>query len=43
VEATTHFNNPEILAKVSENLGEPMVGINVSSLPESEQLATRGW
>jgi len=43
VEATTHFNNPEILAKVSENLGEPMVGIAVSSLPESEQLATRGW
>ncbi len=43
VEATTHYNNPEILAKVSENLGEAMVGINVSSLPESEQLATRGW
>lgn len=43
VEATTHFNNPEILAKVSENLGEPMVGINVSSLEEGEQLATRGW
>ena len=43
VEATTHYNNPEILAKVSENLGEPMVGINVSSLPESELMATRGW
>lgn len=43
VEATTHFNNPEILGKVSENLGEPMVGINVSSLSEDEQLATRGW
>jgi pyridoxal 5'-phosphate synthase pdxS subunit len=43
VEATTHYKNPEILAKVSENLGKPMVGINVSSLPESEQLATRGW
>lgn len=43
VEATTHYNNPEILAKVSENLGEPMVGISVSSLPASEQLATRGW
>jgi pyridoxal 5'-phosphate synthase pdxS subunit len=43
VEATTHFQNPEILATVSENLGEPMVGINASSLPESEQLATRGW
>ena len=43
VESTTHYKNPEILAKVSENLGDPMVGINVSSLPESEQLATRGW
>ncbi len=43
VQATTHFNNPEILAKVSKNLGQPMVGINVSSLPEEEQLAVRGW
>jgi pyridoxal 5'-phosphate synthase pdxS subunit len=43
VEATTHYNNPEILARVSENLGEPMVGISVSTLPESEQLAVRGW
>lgn len=43
VEATTHYNNAEILAKVSENLGEPMVGINVSSLAEGEQLAVRGW
>ena len=43
VEATTHFNNPEILAKVSENLGEPMVGISASSLAPEEQLATRGW
>lgn len=43
VEATTHFKNAEILARVSENLGEPMVGINVSSLPKEEHLATRGW
>ncbi|NJN54380.1 MAG: pyridoxal 5'-phosphate synthase lyase subunit PdxS [Anaerolineae bacterium] len=43
VEATTHFNNPEILARVSENLGEPMVGRTVSSLAEGEQLAGRGW
>ncbi len=43
VEATTHFNNPKILAKVSENLGEPMVGISASTLPEEEQLAIRGW
>jgi len=43
VEATTHYNNPEILARVSENLGEPMVGITARSLPEEEQLAVRGW
>mgnify|MGYP001820838422 CR=1 FL=1 len=43
VEATTHFDNPDILAKVSENLGEPMVGINASSLAPEDQLATRGW
>jgi len=43
VEATTHYKNADILAKVSENLGEPMVGINVSSLPEEDQLSTRGW
>ena len=43
VEATTHFNNPKILAAISENLGEPMVGINAGSLPPEEQLATRGW
>ncbi|MEM7799585.1 MAG: pyridoxal 5'-phosphate synthase lyase subunit PdxS [Chloroflexota bacterium] len=43
VEATTHFNNPDILAKVSENLGEPMVGINISSIPKEEMLEQRGW
>ncbi len=43
VEATTHFRNAEILAKVSENLGEPMVGRTAASLPEEEQLAVRGW
>ena len=43
VEATTHFNNPEILARVSENLGEPMVGISAGSLAPEDQLATRGW
>jgi len=43
VEATTHFNNPEILAKVSENLGAPMLGIRVGSLAETELLAGRGW
>lgn len=43
VQAVTHFNDPKILAEISKDLGEPMVGINVSSLPEEEQLATRGW
>jgi pyridoxal 5'-phosphate synthase pdxS subunit len=43
VEATTHFRDPEVLLKVSENLGEAMVGINVSSLPKEELLQTRGW
>ena len=43
VEAVTHFNNPEILANVSRGLGEAMVGINVSSMSESEKIAHRGW
>lgn len=43
VEATTHYNNPEILARISENLGEPMVGRTAATLPEEEQLAVRGW
>ncbi len=43
VQAVTHFNDPKILAEISKDLGEPMVGINVRSLPEEEQLATRGW
>ncbi len=43
VEATTHFNNAEVLLNVSRNLGEAMVGINVSGLQESEKIATRGW
>jgi pyridoxal 5'-phosphate synthase pdxS subunit len=43
VEAVTHYNDADILAKISRNLGEAMVGINVSSMPESEKLAGRGW
>jgi pyridoxal 5'-phosphate synthase pdxS subunit len=43
VEATTHYNDPEILAEISRGLGEPMVGIGISELPESERLAVRGW
>jgi pyridoxal 5'-phosphate synthase pdxS subunit len=43
VEATTFFSDPNIVAKVSRDLGEPMVGINVDQLPEGERLADRGW
>src|ERR671936_2726 len=43
VEATTHFKDPEILARVSAGLGEPMVGISTASLPPEELLETRGW
>ena len=43
VEAVTHFNDPKILAEVSKGLGEAMVGIGVSDLPENERLAVRGW
>ncbi|MCO5177485.1 MAG: pyridoxal 5'-phosphate synthase lyase subunit PdxS [Thermomicrobiales bacterium] len=43
VEAVTHYTDPIRIAKVSENLGEPMVGINISTLPADELLATRGW
>src|SRR5438094_819629 len=43
VEATTHFRDPEVLARVSAGLGEPMVGISASSLAPEELLETRGW
>ncbi|MEJ5240167.1 MAG: pyridoxal 5'-phosphate synthase lyase subunit PdxS [Anaerolineales bacterium] len=43
VKAVTHYNDPAILAEVSRNLGEPMVGRNVSQMPESERIAGRGW
>ena len=43
VKATTFFDDPDVIAKVSRGLGEAMVGINVSTLPESERYADRGW
>ncbi|MCK9246104.1 MAG: pyridoxal 5'-phosphate synthase lyase subunit PdxS [Anaerolineaceae bacterium] len=43
VKATTHFNEPGILAEVSRNLGEAMVGRSASQLPEAERMAERGW
>ena len=43
VKATTHFNDPKILAEVSRNLGEPMVGRQISAIPTEELIAGRGW
>jgi pyridoxal 5'-phosphate synthase pdxS subunit len=43
VQATTHYRDADLLARVSENLGEAMVGIDISRLDESELLQTRGW
>jgi pyridoxal 5'-phosphate synthase pdxS subunit len=43
VKATTHYQDPSIVAEVSRGLGEPMVGITARTLPEVAQLATRGW
>jgi pyridoxal 5'-phosphate synthase pdxS subunit len=43
VRATTHYQDPEIIAEVSRNLGDPMVGINLDKLPEQELMARRGW
>ena len=43
VEATTHFQDPEVLARVSQGLGEAMASISTSGLDESQLLETRGW
>ena len=43
VKAVTHFNNPDILAEISHDLGEAMVGISVSSMENNEKIAGRGW
>jgi pyridoxal 5'-phosphate synthase pdxS subunit len=43
VKSVTHYQDASILAEVSKNLGEPMVGRNVSQMPEAEKLAGRGW
>jgi pyridoxal 5'-phosphate synthase pdxS subunit len=43
VEATTFWNDPEVVAKVSRGLGTAMPGIEIGSLTESEKLAGRGW
>jgi pyridoxal 5'-phosphate synthase pdxS subunit len=43
VDAVTYYNDPKILAEISEDLGEPMVGIDIRQLEEKELLAMRGW
>jgi len=43
VQATRHYNDPDIIAKVSRGLGEAMVGINVADIPVHHRLEDRGW
>jgi len=43
VKAVTHYNEPKILAEISQDLGEPMPGIDVSRLDPKDLLQTRGW
>lgn len=43
VQATTHYQDPEILAKVSRDIGKAMPGLEIKAIPENELLATRGW
>ena len=43
VKATTFFDDPDVIAKVSRGLGEAMVGINVADIPQPHRLAERGW
>jgi pyridoxal 5'-phosphate synthase pdxS subunit len=43
VQATTHFNEPDIIAEVSRGLGEAMVGIEITKIPQEQLMAQRGW
>lgn len=43
VEAVSQFDKPEVIARVSAGLGEAMVGINISTIPEDQRMADRGW
>jgi pyridoxal 5'-phosphate synthase pdxS subunit len=43
VDAVTYYDRPDILADISGGLGEPMVGIEIHTIPEEQRLATRGW
>ncbi len=43
VKATTHYNDPKIIAEISRGLGDAMPGLDIRTMPEEEKLATRGW
>jgi pyridoxal 5'-phosphate synthase pdxS subunit len=43
VQAVTHFRDAKVLAEVSEDIGEAMVGLNVGKMAEGEKMAGRGW
>jgi pyridoxal 5'-phosphate synthase pdxS subunit len=43
VEATAHYDDPKLIARVSENLGAAMKGLELAAIPKEERLATRGW
>ncbi len=43
VEATTHYQDPAIIAEVSKGLGAAMPGLDIKTIPQQELLATRGW
>jgi len=43
VRATTHYDDPKVIAEVSENLGEAMPGIEIATLSANERMQERGW
>ncbi len=43
VKATTHFQDPQIIAEVSKNLGEAMPGLDIKEIPAEQLLSPRGW
>ena len=43
VKATTHYNDPEMLAEISKGLGSSMPGLDIRSMDEVDKLANRGW
>lgn len=43
VAATTHFNDPQVLAEISQDLGEAMAGLDIGTIPEHERMQERGW